>query len=117
MEALPSASPKAVHPSRIELHLAAMAFCSLIGIHLLSLVCLVGAFMARTKSEAVLCGSVIFVLMVVAVPVGFLALPAILSYRHLVWPRFAFALGFSPLLLLVILAIANLMTRLLRLLL
>lgn len=88
-----------------------MALWLLIAINFVCFICSLGAARASSKGEGVLWGSVIFVLMFIAVAVAFLALPAVLTHRQLIWPRFAFALGFTPLPLMA--AVAQVM-RLLR---
>jgi hypothetical protein len=111
MKAPPTILSNIPQPSRLPIQLASLALWLLIGINLVCFFCSLGAALATSKGEGVLWGSVIFALMFVAVAVAFLALPATFSHRRLVWPRFAFALGFTPLPLMAVVAQA---VRLLR---
>jgi hypothetical protein len=97
MKAPPVPSCDLSQPTRWELLLAAIALCLLIGINAMAVMCWLGAARAASKGEAVLFGSVIFVLIFVAVGVALLALPAMIRYPRVAWTGVAFALGFAPL--------------------
>ena len=98
-------------PSRLPLQLATVALCLLIAINALTLICSIGLALATSKGWGVSFGSVIFVLAPIAVLIALLALPAICRYQDLVWPRFVFALGFTPL---PVMAAVGVVNRLLR---
>ena len=74
-----------------------MALWLLIGVNALTFICSIGSAFVQSKGNGVLIGSVIFVLIGVAVLLSLLALPAAIQYKHPVWPKVAVFLGFTPL--------------------
>ena len=95
MKAPPVLPPNA-QPSRIPRQLAIVALCLLIPINALTLVCSVGIALATDKLSAVAFGSVIFVLIPIAMWISSLAVPAVGFHQDRVWPWFVVALGFAP---------------------
>ncbi len=97
MNAPPTVSPSSAQRSPLALQLAMAALWLLIAINFVCFVCSIGAALSTSKSEGLLWGSIAFVLIFVAGAVALLALPAVINCRQVAWPRFALALGFTPL--------------------
>jgi hypothetical protein len=100
--------------ARYALQVAAVSLLLIIGFYAAIVLCYFGAARASSKSEGVLFGSIIFVLILGAMPVGLLALPAIVWPPERIWPRFTFVLGFTPLMLLLLMFAVTLITSVLK---